>query len=344
MSESPQLSQSASARDDVQLDDATAKDYYFDSYSHFGIHAEMLKDRVRTMAYKRAIMNNKHLFKDKVVLDIGCGTGILCMFAAKAGAKKVIGVDMAGIIKSARQIVSDNGLSDVITLIRGKVEEIELPDGIDKVDIIVSEWMGYFLLYESMLDTVLYARDKWLKEDGIILPDRARIFVGAIEDADYKADQLDFWRDVYGFNMSCMREQVICEPLVDEVPDDALISTAVPVLDVDIKTVTLEQLDFASEFSLKATVTSDCHAICAWFDCFFSHGRTAVHLSTGPQDEYTHWKSTVFYLDSDLCVSKGDKITGDIVVHRNPHNKRDIDITLTTRHKDTEQSRKYFLR
>lgn len=45
---------------------------------------------------------------------------------------------------------------------RGKVEEVELPDGIEKVDIIISEWMGYCLFYESMLKTVLYARDKWL--------------------------------------------------------------------------------------------------------------------------------------------------------------------------------------
>lgn len=48
-----------------------------------------------------------------------------------------------------------------------QVEEIELPDGITKVDIIISEWMGYCLFYESMLDTVLYARDKWLKEGKI---------------------------------------------------------------------------------------------------------------------------------------------------------------------------------
>lgn len=63
-----------------------------DSYSHFGIHEEMLKDEVRTLSYRNSIWWNKHLFKDKVVLDVGCGTGILCMFAAKAGAKKVIGV------------------------------------------------------------------------------------------------------------------------------------------------------------------------------------------------------------------------------------------------------------
>jgi protein arginine N-methyltransferase 1 len=52
----------------------------------------MLKDEVRTLAYRNSIYNNKHLFKDKVVLDVGCGTGILSMFAAKAGAKHVYGV------------------------------------------------------------------------------------------------------------------------------------------------------------------------------------------------------------------------------------------------------------
>jgi len=50
----------------------------------------------------------------------------------------------------------------VVRLVRGKVEEVVLPEGVEKVDIIISEWMGYCLFYESMLKTVLYARDKWL--------------------------------------------------------------------------------------------------------------------------------------------------------------------------------------
>jgi protein arginine N-methyltransferase 1 len=57
-------------------------------------------------------------------------------------------------------------LTDKVTIIKAKVEEAVLP--VDKVDIIISEWMGYFLIYESMLDTVLYARDKWLKPDGYV--------------------------------------------------------------------------------------------------------------------------------------------------------------------------------
>lgn len=109
-------------------------------------------------------------------------------FAAKSGAKHVIGVDMSTIIFKAREIVETNGLSDKITLIQGKMEEVQLP--FPKVDIIISEWMGYFLLYESMLDTVLYARDTYLEKDGLIFPDKATIFFAGIEDGDYKEEKI----------------------------------------------------------------------------------------------------------------------------------------------------------
>jgi protein arginine N-methyltransferase 1 len=77
----------------------------------------------------------------------------------------------------------------VVTILKGKVEELTLP--VDKVDIIVSEWMGYFLLYESMLDTVLYARDKWMDPGGLILPDKASLFLTAIEDGEYKNEKIN---------------------------------------------------------------------------------------------------------------------------------------------------------
>jgi protein arginine N-methyltransferase 1 len=157
-------------------------DYYFGSYSHFYIHEEMLKDRTRTLAYRNAIVNNSDAFKDKIVLDIGAGTGILSIFAARAGAKHVYAVENAEIAHFAKEIVRKNGLSDKITIIKGKMEEIELP--VQTVDIIISEWMGYFLLYESMLDSVLWARDKYLcKKNGKMLPDTAKIYIAGIEDA-----------------------------------------------------------------------------------------------------------------------------------------------------------------
>lgn len=146
-------------------------DYYYGSYSSFHIHEEMLKDTVRTRTYQQAIMNNPNDFKDKIVLDIGAGTGILSIFAARAGAKHVYAIEFAEIATFAKEIIRKNGLQNKITVIKGKMEEVNLP--VPKVDIIISEWMGYFLLYESMLDSVLWARDKYLVQGGKMLPGRA---------------------------------------------------------------------------------------------------------------------------------------------------------------------------
>jgi type I protein arginine methyltransferase len=79
--------------------------------------------------------------------------------------------------------------SPAITLVKGKLEEAELP--VKEYDIIISEWMGYFLLYESMLDTVLLARDKYLKPGGLIFPDSASLYLAAIEDQDYKEEKIN---------------------------------------------------------------------------------------------------------------------------------------------------------
>jgi protein arginine N-methyltransferase 1 len=76
-----------------------------------------------------------------------------------------------------------------ITLVKGKLEEAELP--IQQFDIIISEWMGYFLLYESMLDTVLEARDRYLKPGGLLFPDHATLYLAAIEDQEYKEEKIN---------------------------------------------------------------------------------------------------------------------------------------------------------
>jgi predicted RNA methylase len=139
---------------------------------------------------------------------------VLSLFAARAGAKRVIAIECSSIIEQARQIMEANReFGDKVTLIQSKCEEIDaLPDGLEEegVDIIISEWMGYFLLYESMLDTVIYARDRWLKKGGRILPDKAVLYMGAIEDGDYKKEKIEFWDDVYGFDMS-VSPSTICD-------------------------------------------------------------------------------------------------------------------------------------
>jgi len=310
----------------AEADTRTSKDYYFDSYSHHGIHEEMLKDEVRTRTYQMAILNNRQLFHGKTVLDVGCGTGILSMFAVQAGASHVYAVDCSSIIEQAAKIIKANDYSDRITLIQSKMEDVELP--IPHVDIIISEWMGYFLLYESMLNTVLYARDKWLRPGGLIFPDKAVIYLSAVEQDQIKKERIDFWENVYGFDMSALKEVALLEPVVDVVDADSVVTNAVPILNIDILTCTEEDLSFITPFQLRANRSDYIHAFVAFFECAFTRIPKPLGFSTSPHSMYTHWKQTIFYLRDAITICEGEVISGRIECRSNKKNERDLDIGL----------------
>ena len=245
---------------------------------------------------------------------------------------------------------------DKITLVKGKVEEVTLP--VDKVDIIISEWMGYFLLYESMLDTVLVARDKWLVEGGLLFPDKATMYMCAIEDGEYKEEKIacacavmlrvtrfaSWFTDVLcacvePFSLG-QRLRLRHEPHQEAgyagaarrhcrgggCPDGLqellrayaanaswqckFLTCAVNgTQDIDINTVTKEQLAFTSPFSVTFTKNDFCHAVVSYFDVDFSPSHKPMKISTGPADRYTHWKQTVFYLVEPLAASAGDTLS-----------------------------------
>ena len=131
---------------------APSDDYYFSGYGHISIHETMLRDAPRTSSYAESLLANSAFIRGKVVLDVGCGTGILSLLAAKAGAKKVIGVDLSNIVKKTKHIIERNQYSDIISIVQGTLEEVELPlDDGELVDVIISEWMGYGLYYENMV-------------------------------------------------------------------------------------------------------------------------------------------------------------------------------------------------
>ncbi|PSS15525.1 Protein arginine N-methyltransferase [Actinidia chinensis var. chinensis] len=306
--------------------DKTSADYYFDSYSHFGIHEEMLKDTMRTKTYQNVIYKNTFLFKDKIVLDVGAGTGILSLFCAKAGAKHVYAVECSHMADMAQEIVKVNGFSDVITVLKGKVEEIELP--VPQVDIIVSEWMGYFLLFENMLNTVLYARNKWLVNNGVVLPDKASLYLTAIEDAEYKEDKIEFWNNVYGFNMSCIKKQSMMEPLVDTVDQNQIVTNCQLLKMMDISKMAPGDASFTAPFKLVAERDDYIHALVAYFDVSFTRCHKLTGFSTGPRSRATHWKQTVLYLEDVLTVCEGEALVGSMTVTQNKKNPRDVDIMI----------------
>ncbi|KAL4908020.1 hypothetical protein BDW74DRAFT_148443 [Aspergillus multicolor] len=320
---------------------------YFTSYSYNGIHESMLKDTIRTDSYRDFVYENKHVFKDKVVLDVGCGTGILSMFCAKAGARKVISVDNSNIIDRAKEIVYENGLGDVITCIRGKIEEVTLP--VEKVDIIISEWMGYGLLFEAMFDSVIYARDRYLVPGGLMAPSHATLRIAPLADADLVQSHIGFWHNVYGFNMKSMLTGIYDEALVRTVPASAIAGESEIFLTLPLHTITVEELSFLKDFQV--TLKEDVDALdgwAIWFDIFFMPSNESklppnaipsdlqkkgiVSFTTGPDGKETHWQQTILLIDHGkkdaVPLKKGQSIKGKVGYQKKDANSRSLDITV----------------
>ncbi|RPA80404.1 S-adenosyl-L-methionine-dependent methyltransferase [Ascobolus immersus RN42] len=269
--------------------------HYFKSYDTNDIHMTMLKDAVRTDSYRDFVYDNKHLFEGKIVLDVGCGSGILSMFCAKAGAKQVYSIDNSEIINKARQNVIENGLQDKITLIKGKIEEIELP--VKQVDIIISEWMGYCLLYEAMLDSVIFARDKYLAPTGLMVPSVTSMAITPINSEEYVNSYINYWSDVYGFKMNSMKTHIyedvdiISMPLASSLSHTESSPSNVPdaFYTIDLHTCKVSDLVFQQPFTLPIRKAADrIDAFVISFETFFTTSRT--HVVTD-RDSAQHWPS-----------------------------------------------------
>ncbi|KAF9068611.1 S-adenosyl-L-methionine-dependent methyltransferase [Rhodocollybia butyracea] len=274
--EPSQIASSVSKRDDDS--------HYFESYGANDIHAVMIQDTVRTSTYARYILSTPSVFEDATVLDVGCGTGILSLFAARAGAARVFAVDASDIAVKAEKIIRRNNLDNIITVIRGKIEDIQLPDGV-KVDVIISEWMGYALLYESMLDSVLVARDRFLKPEGVMAPSQSKMMLGLCDASEIVKDRIIFWNDVYGFDMTTMAEDLYDEAIIDVVGPQTMLSAPCVVKDLHLSSITSRQLDFSSSFKLISTVDrrSKVTAFILYFDTFFTASGNPVSPETEVQ-------------------------------------------------------------
>lgn len=159
------------------------------------------------------------------MLDVGCGSGILSLFAAQAGARKVYAIEASNVAESARLLAAANNLDGVITVIQAKIEDITsatIP--FNSVDIIVSEPIGTYLLNERMLETYVIARDKFLKPDGRMFPKSATLYIAPFEDSEIYNEQLqkcDFWgtTDFYGLDLSVLKEKSITEKFSQPILD-----------------------------------------------------------------------------------------------------------------------------
>ncbi|CAM4623312.1 unnamed protein product, partial [Lepidochelys kempii] len=128
------------------------------------------------------------------------------------------------------------------------------------------------------------------------------------------------WENVYGFDMSCIKDVAIKEPLVDVVDPKQLVTNACLIKEVDIYTVKVEDLTFTSPFCLQVKRNDYIHALVAYFNIEFTRCHKRTGFSTSPESPYTHWKQTVFYMEDYLTVKTGEEIFGTISMKPNAKN------------------------
>uniref|UniRef100_A0A7S2V4Q5 Methyltransferase domain-containing protein n=1 Tax=Fibrocapsa japonica TaxID=94617 RepID=A0A7S2V4Q5_9STRA len=337
---------------------AKAADYanYFCSYAFLYHQKQMLTDHQRMRAYYSAVMQNKEVFQNAVVLDVGTGSGVLAAWAAMAGAKKVYAVEFTDMATHARRLVEANGQADKVEVIKGSVEELDLAE---KVDIIISEWMGYFLLRESMVDSLIKARDRFLKPDGLLFPSHATMYWAPIcfeeerlgKQQEY-IQSLQEWhnfkaetKERYGITMATLeadyeqeqRHYYINTASWSELHPDQVVCPPQAIKHLDLHTCTqpeaagVAELPFCFPCGTQPTRVS---GFAGWFTTDFKGrvGRSLgseVVLSTGPEAGYTHWGQQVFYLAQPLDLQPGDKILGTFRMERQKENIRLYDLYLT---------------
>ncbi len=285
------------------------------SYRDLQNHESMLQDDVRCRAFRDALF--EVVTPDSVVLDIGAGTGILSVFAAQAGARKVYAVERSPVAQCARQIIADNGLSDRIEVFQGEMEAMELPE---KVDIIVSEWLGGYGVDENLLPIVIHARDRWLKPGGIMIPGITTSWMAPAYDV-YLQDDIEFWYSrPYGVDLSVVGDdsQRRTEATCHHIKPENLTSDAQLMWTVDSHTCTPAQSSGTFEAKLEFVSEHDgaVNVLAAWFET--TSART-VELSNGPACPDTHWGRTVFPIGKTVPVKKGTRIKVHFV--HEPHGK-----------------------
>lgn len=290
---------------------------YFESYSFDDIHRVMILDQIRTGSYKSFLTQNPEHIRGKTVLDIGCGSGILSMFCAAAGAARVVGLDAAASTAAkARKNIELNGFQDKVQVVVGKVEDMDLfintetelvepfargdktPRSLpDKyvpfcADVLVSEWMGYALLFEGMLYSVLDARDRWLVDGGLVIPSQTTLSVHGVDYSQDWRQERDWFKpgvSTFGLDLQMLQpnmKKILETPEIEVVSTNRICTGMLELCTIDLALVSadcLRQLRVPFEFKAEdKSISSFALSFDTIFETKRRYVKANVGLSSGP--------------------------------------------------------------
>jgi SAM-dependent methyltransferase len=266
-------------------------------YSDIGEHAWMLLDRIRVEGFARAI--RKIVKPGDVVVDIGTGTGILAVIAAKAGAKKVYALDRSPILDVAKELFKENGVDHIIEIIKGDVRKAKLSQ---PPNVVVGEMVGNLGIEEDILGLFTTIR-KQCTDDVIFIPDYLDMQFAALWESGLDSEMQHLENITDDITMGGFSRKLANRPIHHRVSKEEIMG----VINLPIRVMTTgEQYIKLYEFEIEINKTGSINAIGTWYDLNLCEG---VGLTTGPYGPKTHWTNMKFPVYPPVQVNSGDKIS-----------------------------------
>lgn len=284
----------------------------------------MLEDVVRTSSYERAI--KQQVGSESKVLDFGAGTGVLSIFAARAGAQRVDAIERSSFVEHARRIAHDSGYPEI---------EFHHADHLTyqsehKADVLVSEWMGHCLFYEAMLEPLITLRERFLAPDGVMIPARVSVHAALVTDESFHDERAFFLGSPYGIDFSSIAEEPLRQNRRVRLQAHQLDAHRFVLADLDMKEIAKTPPCLSASGHVHQAAMA--YGFAAWFRTELT---SEVSFGTGPDDPSTHWDQLLFPFPEPVVIVPDRTVTIELCP---PRQAEDEDPTWAWSFSDGEQT------
>jgi len=261
--------------------------------------AEMVNDRVRMSAYLEALRDA--ISPSSIVMDIGAGSGIFSLLACKLGARKVYAVDPSDAIHAARIMARENGCGGTIEAIRGTSYDLPVRE---PVDVIVSDLRGVLPLFRRHIATIIDARKRFLRPNGVLIPARDTLWAALVSLPDwYKSHIEAIANGPCGLDLSSWRSALVNSVRRVKVNVESLVTNASCWAEIDYATVSDPNISATLDWVMRESATA--HGIALWFDAELDERNKFSNHPGGPVDLYGR---LVLPLSNPIQFGPGDRV------------------------------------
>jgi hypothetical protein len=260
-------------------------------------HRELLADETRTNAYRDAIL--RVVRPGDVVVDLGCGSGILSFFACQAGASHVYAIDSTRAADIAAFLAKRLGFGDRVTVLRKESHEVELPQ---LANVLVTETMGVLGFDEHIAGHVLDARKRLLTPDARIVPARVSTWLVPVELDHHYEQHINFWSEPhYGFDLSKLRMFASNSSFFAHIHTRAHLAEPAELLALDLNSGLTEASGRAEMVMKRDAVV---HGFGAFFEARLADGITLTNRDA----RTTSWSQSFFPLETAIHAARGTRV------------------------------------